>query len=107
MFDDHPEAPLFFCERATSGQAGAHSQNGRPVQPLAPDRVLWLERGPGEVLRGFLHYRTTKYVLRPPPPPALASKWRALAPASFQFCLKAWQLITHTPASPTYRKLKS
>jgi hypothetical protein len=33
--------------------------------------------------------------------------WRALAPRSFQFCLKAWQLITHTPASPTYRKLKS
>jgi uncharacterized protein YecE (DUF72 family) len=42
-----------------------------------------------------------------PPPLALASKWRALAPRSFQFCLKAWQLITHTPASPTYRKLKS
>ncbi|MCU1292046.1 MAG: hypothetical protein JWP08_896 [Bryobacterales bacterium] len=38
---------------------------------------------------------------------ALAGKWRALAPASFHFCLKAWQLITHTPASPTYRKLKS
>ena len=38
---------------------------------------------------------------------ALASKWRALAPGSFQFCLKAWQLITHTPSSPTYRKLKS
>src|SRR5947209_7942616 len=42
-----------------------------------------------------------------PPSLALASKWRALAPASFHYCLKAWQLITHTPASPTYRKLKS
>ncbi len=42
-----------------------------------------------------------------PPTPALASKWRALAPDTFQFCLKAWQLITHTPTSPTYRKLKS
>ncbi len=41
-----------------------------------------------------------------PPSPALASKWRSLAPDSFQFCLKAWQLITHTPSSPTYRKLK-
>lgn len=38
---------------------------------------------------------------------ALAHKWRALAPAPFHFCLKAWQLITHTPSSPTYRKLKS
>lgn len=23
------------------------------------------------------------------------------------FCMKAWQLITHTPVSPTYRRLKS
>ena len=42
-----------------------------------------------------------------PPPLALARKWRSLAPRSFQFCVKAWQLITHTPASPTYRKLKA
>ena len=42
-----------------------------------------------------------------PPSPALATKWRALAPDSFHFCLKAWQLITHTPSSPTYRRLKS
>ena len=42
-----------------------------------------------------------------PPTIALASKWRALAPEPFQFCLKAWQLITHTSSSPTYRKLKS
>ncbi len=42
-----------------------------------------------------------------PPSVALASKWRALAPDSFHFCVKAWQLITHTPTSPTYRRLKS
>ncbi|OYV02673.1 hypothetical protein CGW93_04335 [candidate division bacterium WOR-3 4484_18] len=24
----------------------------------------------------------------------------------FEFTIKAWQLITHTPSSPTYRKLK-
>ncbi len=41
------------------------------------------------------------------PSVALASKWRGMAPGSFHFCLKAWQLITHTPSSPTYRKLKS
>ena len=41
------------------------------------------------------------------PEPALAAKWREAAPADFQFFLKAWQLITHTPASPTYRRLKS
>lgn len=42
-------------------------------------------------------------------PPALrvAEKWRATAPAEFEFCLKAWQLITHQPSSPTYRRLRS
>lgn len=33
-------------------------------------------------------------------------KWRAEAPRQFEFTLKAWQLITHEPASPTYRRLK-
>jgi uncharacterized protein YecE (DUF72 family) len=41
------------------------------------------------------------------PSPALATKWRAAAPADFEFCMKAWQLVTHTPASPTYRRLKA
>lgn len=31
-------------------------------------------------------------------------KWRAQAPVDFEFTLKAWQLITHEPRSPTYRK---
>lgn len=30
--------------------------------------------------------------------------WREQAPADFEFTLKAWQAITHTPSSPTYRK---
>lgn len=40
-------------------------------------------------------------------PPALktAEKWREEAPADFEFALKAWQLITHEPKSPTYRRL--
>lgn len=40
------------------------------------------------------------------PSPALAGKWRAEAPTHFVFTMKAWQLITHEPASPTYRRLK-
>jgi uncharacterized protein YecE (DUF72 family) len=41
-------------------------------------------------------------------PPSLktAEKWREEAPANFEFALKAWQLITHEPKSPTYRRLK-
>ncbi len=31
-------------------------------------------------------------------------KWREEAPAKFEFTLKASQLITHPPGSPTYRK---
>jgi len=42
-------------------------------------------------------------------PPALkvARKWRAAAPPGFAFCIKAWQLITHTADSPTYRRLRT
>lgn len=42
-----------------------------------------------------------------PPSIAVARKWRAVAPPGFQFCIKAWQLITHSSASPTYRRLRS
>jgi len=31
-------------------------------------------------------------------------KWRQAAPSDFEFTIKAWQLITHPPSSPTYRK---
>lgn len=34
----------------------------------------------------------------------LAQKWREEAPAKFEFTLKASQLITHPPTSPTYRR---
>jgi uncharacterized protein YecE (DUF72 family) len=34
-----------------------------------------------------------------------AEKWRKAAPDDFEFTLKAWQLITHEPSSPTYRRL--
>lgn len=33
-------------------------------------------------------------------------RWREEAPLDFEFCLKAWQLITHEPSSPTYRRLR-
>jgi uncharacterized protein YecE (DUF72 family) len=35
-----------------------------------------------------------------------AEKWRNSAPKDFEFTIKAWQLITHEPASPTYRRLR-
>jgi uncharacterized protein YecE (DUF72 family) len=33
-------------------------------------------------------------------------RWRASTPADLGFTIKAWQLITHTAKSPTYRRLK-
>jgi uncharacterized protein YecE (DUF72 family) len=42
-----------------------------------------------------------------PPAVAVARRWKAKAPPGFVFCIKAWQLITHTASSPTYRRLKS
>jgi uncharacterized protein YecE (DUF72 family) len=42
-----------------------------------------------------------------PPAKNVAERWKSLAPPEFRFCMKAWQLITHTTGSPTYRRLKS
>ena len=33
-------------------------------------------------------------------------RWRDNTPAELEFTIKAWQLITHTEKSPTYRRLK-
>jgi len=35
-----------------------------------------------------------------------AARWRAGAPPGFEFAMKALQLITHDPSSPTYRRLR-
>lgn len=42
-----------------------------------------------------------------PPKRNTLLNWRTSAPASFDFAIKAWQLITHTSKSPTYRRLRS
>jgi len=39
-----------------------------------------------------------------PPQVETALRWRTQAPHDFEFAIKAWQLITHPPSSPTYRK---
>jgi uncharacterized protein YecE (DUF72 family) len=41
-----------------------------------------------------------------PPGSATLQRWRRAAPPGFEFTLKAWQLITHEPSSPTYRRLR-
>ena len=41
-----------------------------------------------------------------PPQISTLEKWRGLVTDHFEFTLKAWQIITHTAKSPTYRRLK-
>jgi uncharacterized protein YecE (DUF72 family) len=41
-----------------------------------------------------------------PPAAKVAARWRTIAPSEFEFCIKAWQLITHASSSPTYRRLR-
>jgi len=38
------------------------------------------------------------------PKPSTAMRWREEAGESFEFALKAWQVITHPATSPTYRR---
>jgi len=60
----------------------------------------------GSYFRDFptIELQTTFYQ---PPADRVAQRWKEKAPADFRFCMKAWQLITHTPESPTYRRLKA
>lgn len=41
-----------------------------------------------------------------PPPRTTLARWRAAAPAGFEFTLKAWQIITHEASSSTYRRMR-
>ena len=59
-------------------------------------RRLYRDLDAVEVQQTFYH----------PPGPETVRRWRKEAPEDFAFSLKAWQLITHPPSSPTYRRLK-
>jgi len=41
-----------------------------------------------------------------PPEIKTIKRWRDESPEGFEYTIKAWQLITHEPSSPTYRRLK-
>ncbi len=42
-----------------------------------------------------------------PPSARTLERWRMQAPPAFEFTMKAWQVITHAPASRTYRRMKT
>ncbi len=41
------------------------------------------------------------------PSTSTAKRWREEAPREFVFNMKAWQVITHPPSSPTWRRLRT
>jgi len=41
-----------------------------------------------------------------PPERAVIERWARESPSSFEYTIKAWQLITHPAQSPTYKRLK-
>ena len=41
-----------------------------------------------------------------PPPRLTVARWRERMAPDFEFTMKAWQLVTHDGALPTYRRLK-
>lgn len=55
-----------------------------------------------------LHFRVVEVqqTFYQPPQISTLQRWRVEAPPSFEFTLKAWQLITHEARSPTYKRLK-
>lgn len=42
-----------------------------------------------------------------PPRNDVMRRWLAATPASLEYTMKVWQLVTHARASPTYRRLKT
>ena len=54
-------------------------------------------------VQNFRLVEVQKTFYKPPRPETLA-KWRNAAPENFEFTVKAWQIVTHPPGSPTWRK---
>jgi len=61
---------------------------------------------PGGMKRYFSQFELVEVQQTFYKPPRLetALRWRKEAPPHFEFAIKAWQLITHRPSSPTYRR---
>lgn len=59
--------------------------------------------GMGRYFRGF-KLAEVQQTFYKPPHPETAARWRERAGPDFGFTIKAWQLITHPPSSPTYRR---
>lgn len=67
--------------------------------------MLWLRHGARCVCCDIRSQ--VQHTFYEPPQLKTLQKWKAAAPENFEFAIKAWQLITHSSNSPTYRRLKT
>ncbi|HSR98766.1 MAG TPA: DUF72 domain-containing protein [Kofleriaceae bacterium] len=89
-----------------------HQSESQWVRPAVASIVTWTKVG----LCGFTmaaaryphHFGVVEVqqTFYQPPADGVITRWRAQMPASFEFTLKAWMLVTHTAKSPTYRRLR-
>jgi uncharacterized protein YecE (DUF72 family) len=64
--------------------------------------------GPGmslERYRAIFRVLEVQQTFYQPPRVQTLQKWRAASDMDFEFTIKAWQLITHSATSPTYRRI--
>jgi len=59
-----------------------------------------------EYFKNFSVIELQNTFYQPPLKLKTVERLRKTAPSDFEFTIKAWQLITHLPSSPTYRRLK-
>ena len=59
-----------------------------------------------EYFKNFSLVEIQSTFYQPPQKIETVKRWRESAPKDFEFTIKAWQIITHPPSSPTYRRLK-
>lgn len=87
----------------------------REPRLAAPASVRWPERVrvgccgfPGGRREYFSRFKLVEIqqTFYHPPQVDTARRWRREAPPDFEFTLKAWQLITHHPRSPTYQRTR-
>jgi uncharacterized protein YecE (DUF72 family) len=82
-----------------------------PRDESAPSSALWigccgLGPSPTRYFRRLSALELQQSFFEPPRTAAL-TRLRGQAPARFAFVLRAWQLITHEPGSPGYRRLRA
>ncbi len=83
---------------------GAHITSPQPPGPARVGLCGWSISMSAYVRRFPLV--EVQHTFYEPPGDALLTRWRASSPPGFEFTIKAWQLVTHESASPTYRRLE-